>query len=72
MANTRPVARPRVLSIGFLTALFGLTLLLALAVIGRADGWWRFLLLVLPLVFAALTAAEVRRSARSPDEQTPA
>ncbi|HEY0415303.1 MAG TPA: hypothetical protein VGC78_02850 [Gaiellaceae bacterium] len=71
MASTRPVARPRVLSLGFLTAFFGLTLLLALAVIGRADSPWRFALLAPPVVFAALFVVEFRRSVRSPDEQVP-
>jgi hypothetical protein len=68
MTQTQRVARPRVLSIGFLTAFFGLTLLLALMVIGRADGWWRFLLLVLPLAFGAAAAFEFRRSVEDPDE----
>ncbi|HET7648766.1 MAG TPA: hypothetical protein VFK17_09350 [Gaiellaceae bacterium] len=69
MAETHPVARLRVFSLGFLTGFFALTLLLALIVIALADGWWRFLLLVLPIVFAAAMIAEFRRSARSPDEQ---
>jgi hypothetical protein len=69
MAETHPVARLRVFSLGFLTAFFALTLLLALIVIALAGGWWRFLLLVLPLAFGAALVAEFRRSAKSPDEQ---
>jgi uncharacterized membrane protein len=69
MAQTRPVARLRVFSLGFLVAAFALTLLLALAVIGRADGWWRFLLVIPPVVLAAATVLGFRRSAKSPDEQ---
>jgi hypothetical protein len=69
MAETHPVARLRVFSLGFLTAFFALTLLLALIVIALAGGWWRFLLLVLPLVFGAAVVAEFRRSAKSADEQ---
>jgi ABC-type polysaccharide/polyol phosphate export permease len=68
MAQPRPVARTRVLSIGFLTAFFGLTLLLALAVIGRWDNPWRFVLILVPLAFAALVVVEFRRSVKSPDE----
>jgi hypothetical protein len=68
MAQPQRVARPRVLSIGFLTAFFGLTLLLALMVIMRTGAWWRFLFLVLPLVFGAATVVEFRRSVKSPDE----
>ena len=68
MAQPRPVARRRVLSIGFLTGFFGLSLLLALTVIGRWDSPWRFALLVPPLVLATLVAIEFRRSVRSPDE----
>jgi hypothetical protein len=70
MAQPRPVARTRVLSIGFLTAFFGITLLLALAVIGRSGNPWRFALIVVPLLFAALVAVEVRRSMQSPDDLT--
>jgi hypothetical protein len=69
MAQTRPVARLRVFSLGFLVALFALTLLLALAVIGRSGAWWRFLLVIPPVVFAAAVVVEFRRSAKSPDEQ---
>jgi hypothetical protein len=68
MAETRTVARPRVLSIGFLTAFFGLSTLLALAVIMRTGAWWRFLLLAVPLAFAAAAVVEFRRSVASPDE----
>jgi membrane protein implicated in regulation of membrane protease activity len=70
MAQPRPVARTRVLSIGFLTAFFGLTLLLALAVVARWDNPWRYVLVLIPLVFAALVGVEVRRSVKSPDELT--
>jgi hypothetical protein len=72
VAQSRPVARSRVLSLGFLTALFGLSLVLAVVVIQLVDGWWRFLLLLVPAVFAGLFAVEARRSAKSPDEQVPA
>lgn len=68
MTQPRPVARPRVLSIGFLTAFFGVTLLLALIVIARAHPWWRFLFLILPAAFAVLGIVELRRVMQSPDE----
>jgi hypothetical protein len=71
MAQTHPVARTRVLSIGFLVGFFGLSLLLALLVIAVADGWWRFLLLVVPAGFAVATVTELMRSAKNPDEDLP-
>jgi membrane protein implicated in regulation of membrane protease activity len=54
--------------IGFFGALFGLSALLAGIVIQLASTGWRFGVLVLPIVFACLTAVEVRRSSRKPDE----
>jgi hypothetical protein len=69
MSEPRPVARPRVFAVGVLVALFGLTLLLALALIGRAEAWWRFLLLVPPLAFGAAAVWEFRRSVKNPDER---
>jgi hypothetical protein len=42
--------------------------LLAGIVIQLADTGWRFAVLVLPLAFAGLTAAELRRSVETPDE----
>ena len=71
MAETHPVARTRVLSIGFLVGFFGLSLLLALLVIAVASGWWRFLLVILPAAFGAATVLEFRRSTRNADEQLP-
>jgi hypothetical protein len=71
MAETHPVARARVLSIGFLVGFFGLSLLLALLVIAVADGWWRFLLLVVPVAFAVAAATELMRSAKDADEDLP-
>jgi hypothetical protein len=68
MREPRPVARTRVFSLGFLVAFFALSLLLALAVIGRASGDWRFALIALPVIFAALFVVEAVRSAKSPDE----
>lgn len=68
MTQPRPVARARVYSLGFLTALFGVTLLLALILIARVDGWWRFLFLILPAAFAVAGAVEFRIVVRSPDE----
>jgi hypothetical protein len=68
MREPRPVARTRVFALGFLVALFALTLLLALAVIGRASGGWRFALIAPPVFFAALFVFEAVRSAKSPDE----
>jgi hypothetical protein len=54
--------------IGIFGALFGLTALLAGIVIQLADTGWRFAVLVLPLAFAGLTAAELRRSVETPDD----
>ena len=71
MAETHPVARLRVFSLGFLVAFFALTLLLALLVIAVASGWWRFLLVILPAAFGAAAVAEFRRSAKDADEQAP-
>ncbi|HET7137772.1 MAG TPA: hypothetical protein VFI04_05420 [Gaiellaceae bacterium] len=71
MAETHPVARLRVFSIGFLVGFFGLSLLLALLVIARAHGWWRFLLLLLPIAFGIAMAAEFVRSMKNADEQLP-
>lgn len=71
MAETHPVARTRVLSIGFLVGFFGLSLLLALLVIAVASGWWRFLLLIAPLAFGVAMVVEFTRSARNADEQLP-
>ena len=64
-------ARPRTFLVGIFTGLFGISLLLALAVIGQADVWWRWLLLVLPGLFAALVGIEFARSVRDPDEGAP-
>ena len=64
-------ARPRTFLVGIFTGLFGISLLFALVVIAHADVWWRFLLLVLPAVFAALAAFEFRRSMQAPDEGRP-
>jgi hypothetical protein len=64
-------ARPRTFLVGIFTGLFGLSLLLALVVIGHADVWWRFLLLVLPAIFVVLVALEFRRSVAAPDEGAP-
>jgi hypothetical protein len=62
-------ARPAVFLTGFFWALTGLTLLLAVVVIYRTWGqWWSFLLLVLPLSFAVLAIASLRRAAEEPDE----
>jgi hypothetical protein len=69
MAETHPVARLRVFSLGFLVAFFALTLLLALLVIAVAGGWWRFLLIIVPAAFAVATIVEFRRSARNADVQ---
>jgi hypothetical protein len=71
MAQTHPVARPRVLSIGFLVGFFGLSLLLALLVIAVAHGWWRFLLLLAPIAFGAAMVVEFVRSTHGADEQLP-
>jgi len=65
-------ARPRTFLVGIFTGLFGVSLLLALVVIGHADGWWRFLLLVVPAVFVALAGLQFRRSVEAPDEREPA
>jgi membrane protein implicated in regulation of membrane protease activity len=54
--------------IGMFGALFGLAALLAGIVIQLANTGWRFAILGLPLAFAALTAAELRRSIETPDE----
>jgi hypothetical protein len=64
-------ARPRTFLVGIFTGLFGISLLLALVVIGHAEVWWRWLLLVLPAVFVALVALEFKRSIRAPDEGAP-
>jgi|tagenome__1003787_1003787.scaffolds.fasta_scaffold20718768_2 hypothetical protein len=64
-------ARPRTFLVGIFTGLFGISLLLALVVIGHADVWWRWLLLVLPAIFVALVALEFTRSIRAPDEGAP-
>jgi multisubunit Na+/H+ antiporter MnhE subunit len=64
-------ARPRTFLVGIFTGLFGLSLLFALVVIGHADVWWRWLLLLLPAIFAGLVAAEFRRSIQAPDEREP-
>jgi hypothetical protein len=61
-------ARPRTFLVGIFTGLFGISTLLALVVIAHADVWWRWLLLALPLSFAALVGFELRRSIAAPDE----
>ena len=54
--------------VGVFGALFGLSALLAGIVIQLANTGWRFAILALPLVFACLIVAELRRSVRNPDE----
>ena len=70
MAATQ-TARPRTFLVGVFTGLFGLSLLFALILIGHADVWWRWLLLVLPAIFIGLVALEFRRSIAAPDERAP-
>jgi membrane protein implicated in regulation of membrane protease activity len=67
----RQVARPRVLSIGFFTAGFGLTLLLAVVVVQNVATPLRFLLFAIPAAFAALAVRELLQSAKSADERAP-
>jgi hypothetical protein len=62
-------ARPAVYFTGILWALTSLSLLLTVVVIQRSDvAWWSFLLLVLPLAFAALALWNLRRATEEPDE----
>ena len=69
MTETRPVAKPRVLALGFATGGLGLTLLLAIVIIFVADGWWRFLFILLPLAFAAFGVLDAYRAGKQPDER---
>jgi hypothetical protein len=63
-----PVGRPRTFAVGIFALLFGLTTLLALAVISESESGWAYALLVLPVAFAALVARNLLASRRRPDE----
>jgi hypothetical protein len=62
-------ARAPVFLVGILWSLTGLTLLLAVVAIQRShEKLWSFLLLIVPVVLATLSLANLRRATRDPDE----